>query len=406
MVAYHFPPILESSGFHRTLHFARYLPEFGWRPIVLTVHPRAYPKRSDALLAHVPQGLRVIRAQAWDAGRHFAWRGRYPSVLALPDRWSTWWVAGVWAGLRAIREARPSVIWSTFSVATAHLIGATLHGLTGIPWVADFRDPMERPDLAARYLLRQVWRAIERLAVRRAARICVTTPSILEMMRNRYPFASKERWAVLENGYDETLFNEIPSAGPRPAERSLRLLHSGVLYYPGRNPIPFLHALRSFLDDSGSKVEVVFRAPGNEINLLATLRDLGLAEVVRVLSPVGYAEAAQEMTEADGLLLIQGPEYNRQIPAKAYEYLRAGRPIVALVDPAGETMRLLATWSCVYTAPMQSEEAIKETLRAWCQDVQRDILPNRWEEGIERLSRRRRTQELAQILGAVAGKKP
>ena len=142
MIAYHYPPVGVSSGLQRTLKFSTYLPELGWQPSVLTVHPRAYEARRDDQLADVPKGVTVRRAFALDTARHLSIRGRYPLILALPDKWMSWWIGGVLTGLQMIRETRPDVLWSTYPIATAHMIGLTLHGLTGLPWVADCRDSL------------------------------------------------------------------------------------------------------------------------------------------------------------------------------------------------------------------------------------------------------------------------
>jgi len=146
MIAYHFPPLHGSSGMQRTLRFARYLPDHGWEPIILAPSPRAYEQIDSGQLADIPQQVRIHRAFALDTARHLKVMGRYPRVLALPDRWVSWWLGAVPAGWYLIKKYKPDVIWSTYPIATAHLIGLTLQRLTGIPWMADFRDPMVQPD--------------------------------------------------------------------------------------------------------------------------------------------------------------------------------------------------------------------------------------------------------------------
>ena len=114
MVAYHFPPLAGSSGVQRTLRFVQHLPSFGWEPLVLTTHPRAYEQTGDDLLADIPEGTVVSRAFALDASRHLAIGGRYLGFTARPDRWISWKFAAIQQGLRLIRKFRPQAIWSTY----------------------------------------------------------------------------------------------------------------------------------------------------------------------------------------------------------------------------------------------------------------------------------------------------
>jgi len=120
MIAYHFPPISASSGFQRTLRFSQYLPESGWMPSVLTVHPRAYPGHvADPPEANaLPRDGHVRRAFALDTAKHLSLFGRYPQWLSTPDRWWSWQIGAVPAGLAMIRELKPDVLWSTFPIAT------------------------------------------------------------------------------------------------------------------------------------------------------------------------------------------------------------------------------------------------------------------------------------------------
>src|SRR5690606_23034129 len=107
----------------------------------------------------------------WDAKRHFSVAGRYPGILARPVRWVSWWLGAVPLGLRLVRKLRVRAIWSTFPIATAHLIGATLATRTGLPWIADFRDPMAQPNHPPDPAARASFLRVERRAVE-LARCC------------------------------------------------------------------------------------------------------------------------------------------------------------------------------------------------------------------------------------------
>src|SRR5262249_51728085 len=155
----------------------------GWQPMVLTARPSAFPTVSDDREADSHPGVVVARAFALDSARHLAVGGRYVSWTAVPDQWITWLVSAIPTGLRLIRRHRPAVLWSTYPIATAHVIGLALHRLTGFPWVADFRDPMTEVDIETNRRWPadpKIWRArcwIERSALREASACVFVSPS-------------------------------------------------------------------------------------------------------------------------------------------------------------------------------------------------------------------------------------
>jgi len=176
MIAYHFPPLAGSSGVQRTLRFVQHLPALGWQPLVLTASPHAYQKTSDDLLAEVPPGTVVRRAFALDTARHLAIAGRYIGWMARPDRWISWKLDAVRQGRKLIEEFKPDIIWSTYPIATAHVIAAALHKHSSIPWVADFRDPMAQVDYPPDPITHQNYLDIENDAATHAAQCVFTTP--------------------------------------------------------------------------------------------------------------------------------------------------------------------------------------------------------------------------------------
>ena len=405
MIAYHFPPFVGSSGVQRTLEFVRHLPAFGWEPGVLTVHPRAYERSDPGTLSRVPEGTAVWRTPALDTARHLSVAGRYIGWMAIPDRWVSWWGFGVLAGVRLVRRFRPDVLWSTYPIATAHLIGASLQRLTGLPWIADFRDPMGQPEqhYPRDPRTRAAWSSIERLASRRAARCVFTTPGAARRYRERFPRVPETRWAVVENGFSEEVFDRSPPQVPPGPP--FRLVHSGVLYPHERNPGPFFDALsmlraRNAVDEG--LLQVVLRGSAHEDLYREMIASRGLTGLVRLEPPVGHAEAVDEMRSAHGLLLFQGRTCNDQIPAKAYEYLYSDRPVLALTDPGGDTGRLLLEQPGVWLAPMEDPEAIGLALERLITALRQGA--HTWRRPAAGAhSRRCRAEELAQILSSVTG---
>lgn len=409
MVAFHFPPFAGSSGVQRTLRFVQHLPAYGWEPIVLTAHPRAYDATNSDLLCEVPAGVVVERAFALDTARHLAVGRRYPGALARPDRWCTWRFAAVAAGLRLIRRHRPDMLWSTFPIATSHLIGGALHRRSKLPWIADFRDPMVQDEYPPDPKTRRSWQAIESEVVRSAHTSVFCTLGAARLYRQRYPDTPSERVAVIENGYDEESFADLDQTararGPLVPGR-ISLLHSGVVYSSERDPSALFEALgrlkRSGRLDPRSIV-IRFRASNND-SLLQTLADEhGVADLVEIAAPLAYKSALEEMLRADGLIVLQGSNCNEQIPAKLYEYLRAGRPILGLTDPAGDTAAALRASGIERgIAALDSAVQIETALLGFIADIRNGVASVPHPAAVERCARTRRAKELAALLNRVS----
>ncbi len=408
MIAYHFPPLAGSSGIQRSLRFVRHLPRFGWEPLVLSADLRAYERSSDDLLGDIPPGVVVRRAFALDTARHLAIGGRYVAAMARPDRWVSWKFAAVREGLRMIREFKPQAIWSTYPIATAHLIGAELQRRSGLPWLADFRDPMAQEGYPPDPLTWRSFLVIEEEALRLARFSTFTTPGAARTYRERYP-ASAERVRVLENGYDEESFAGAEMAGEaRQALNpgAITLLHSGIVYPAERDPAQFFAALGR-LKAAGAilpgSLVVRFRAAVHD-DLLQTLAARhGIGDLIELQPPVPYREALAEMLAADGLLVMQSAGCNEQIPAKIYEYLRAKRPILTLSDPEGDTAATLRQAGATDILRLDSADEISEALPGFLEAIRsgRAVLPS--PQAVAEASREGRTAQLARLLDAASG---
>jgi glycosyltransferase involved in cell wall biosynthesis len=407
MVAYHFPPMNQSSGIQRTLRFAQYLPGFNWEPIVLTAHPRAYPSVSSASVSDIPVDLRICRAFALDAAKHLSIRGVYPRWLTLPDRWLSWWLGAVPAGLALIRKLKPDVLWSTHPIPTAHLIGYTLHRLTGIPWVADFRDPMAEPGEPEKVYQHDALVWIEQKTLARCQRAVFTTPGAVRYYAERYPDIPSSRLTVIENGYDECAFADAEQIAKTNGRNTgpIVLLHSGIVYPSARDPRAFFAALGQLRENgaiSAELLKIVLRATGCDDYIRDLVQQYGIEDIVVLAPQMPYRSALAEMLSVDGLLLLQAANCNYQVPAKLYEYLRAGRPVLALTDPAGDTASALRNAGINTIASLDSQNEISELLLHFLELVRERRAPIATDAAVAAASRRVRTAELAGVLDATS----
>lgn len=408
MIAFHFPPIAGSSGVQRTLRFAKYLPQHGWNPIVLTVDEAAHDAITTRPGNEIPDGVAVHRTRCFNASKHLSLFGRYPRFVALPDRWASWRLTAVRKALKLVREHRIDAVWSTFPLATTQQIGLAVAEQSGLPWVAEFRDPMWQHDWPTEPVPNAYWKKLEERIVRKASRMVFTAPGAVEMYVSRYPDVPRERYALIENGFDESAFVRAEESGPpatrRPEGGPVVLLHSGIIYSSERDPTQFFQAIANLKqrgEVSASRLRIILRATANDAAIRADLARLGIDDILEVAPSIGYLDALREMKTADGLLILQASNCNAQIPAKLYEYMRAYRPILALTDPVGDTAGVVRAANAGVVCPLDSVPAIEAALPAFIAAIGAGNAPVAAEPVVATYSRESQAAGLAHVLDGV-----
>jgi glycosyltransferase involved in cell wall biosynthesis len=285
-------------------------------------------------------------------------------MLAIPDKESGWIVPAVLRGLMHMAaRGRPDVIYSSAPPWSGQAVAWVLAALSGRPWVADFRDPWARAP-ARDWRLRFRQRAVERLerqVVGRADAVLFVTRANRDEFAAFYGPAAARRFHLVPNGCDPTEFEGLT---PAPAAGMFVLLHAGTFYGP-RNPLPILRAVasaigRRALDPATFRLRLL-GTNSLAFDLAAESRRLGIEQVVEVLPRASRAETLQQMVSASALLLVQ-TNTTVSIPGKAYEYLAAGRPVLALSEE-GETAELVrASGAGVVVRPDEPVAAIEAAL--------------------------------------------
>ena len=386
VVAYDFPPHA-AIGTMRTLRLVRHLDRIGWRVRVLTGDPATYLPGTpvdEALVERVPPSVEVIRAAAWrkpapapapkrasaPAPERPARRQRWPkavvrakqyldAVSAIPDRESAWWLPAVRAGLHAERQAPSDLIFSSAPPWTGQLVAYALASRLSRPWVADFRDPWARlPWRENRpWPVRRAAQLFEDMAVRRAAAVVFTTQGILDNVAAHHDPALRVKYHVVANGCE---VEEFAGMDARPADGQFVLLHAGSLY-GGRDPRPVMRAVATaahagVIDARTFRLRLIGTQALEGVDLEAVSRELGLGAVVEIVPRMPRRDSLAEMMAASALLLVQ-PGHPLSIPAKAYEYLATGRPILAIADE-GETANLVHRSGAGIVVPGGDEDAM------------------------------------------------
>jgi glycosyltransferase involved in cell wall biosynthesis len=399
VITTNFPPDA-AVGTMRTLRLVRYLAQAEWDIDVVTIAPETLRRGTvldPALLDRVPPAVYVATPGAWrplerlaaalKSGRRAqptasdasspaqrslsasAAARRTPlaavrAALALPDREISWFLPAVAAGWRRARRHRPDVIYSSGPPFTAHLVGAVLASLLRRPWLVDFRDPWARaPWRDDRFAFeKRAWAVMERAVVRRADAAVFATETNRRDFAAQYGPQRAAGFHTVANGCDVTDFAGLmPSS--RMAGDPFVLLHAGSLY-GARNPAALLRAVRGLINRGAlqpHRFRMTFVGRVGVPGLQDTVRRLKLDDVVEFVSHLPRREALQAMRNASALLIVQ-PVTTVSIPAKLYEYMAAGRPVLALAEPRGETAELVRASRAGLAVASDDEDAIARAL--------------------------------------------
>ncbi len=409
MVTYHYPPDGESSGVLRPLKFSKYLPQYGWIPHVLTVKDWLYSVKDEVLLKDVPSQVAVHRTFALDSSRHLAIRGRYLSFTSIPDPYVGWLPFAVVKGLKVIRNTPIQAIYSTSPPATTHLIAAALKRLTGIRWIADFRDPWIEDGLFPRP---GSWRyrvesRMEKMVVSTADLVLTTTPHLRRDFLARYPFLPPPKLAVVFNGYDEDDFEVM---APIAACDRFEILHAGLVTAEFRDPKPLLQAVSKLISEqklNRDRIRVTFLGGGSYVrsrDFTDTIKALNLIDVAVVCDRIAHSQAVSRMASSAVLLLIQASEDTRSlIPAKVFEYLRIGCPIIALVTDGATADLLRGKEGCFLVDPSDRsgiESAVLKLYSCWHNSPTRIDTAGRYNE----YERSKLTGQLSEHLNLISSR--
>ena len=422
-VAYHYPP-MRSPGVERSAKFSRYLPEFGYRPRVVSTGAFGSP-RDGVIRAWEPLGLyrRLFNPAArrrGPAATRTRTRGplaglsaRVRRRLLVPDGQITWVPGAALASLGWVRRHGADLICTTSPPASAHLLGRLLKAQTGLPWVADFRDawlydPLD-PALLERPGRRELERSMEERVIEEADAVIAATATTAGDFRSRYPWAAP-KVRVVTNGFDPS-DEEPPPEEALPAAAAvpgrLRLVHTGSFAYshPGRDVEPLRRALRRLVDTEPAwcdRLELVLvgELSPSEQEALAPLAELGVA---RLEGAVDRGAALAFQRGADALLLVDHPRPwpASNAPGKLFEYLAAGKPILALCGE-GEARRMVDELGAGLWAAPDETDGIEEALRRLWDGWREGFLP-RAGAGLERFHRRELTRQLAACFDEVLG---
>jgi glycosyltransferase involved in cell wall biosynthesis len=411
LVTMYFPPA-GGGGVQRPLKLAQYLPALGVETHVLAPDDPKWVHRDPEL--RVPTHAWIHRA------RYLGPRARKPAEelrstdgleralvqaqvtarrLLMPDASVTWNLTAIPAAIRIARREAIDAVITTSPPPSVHFVGAAVQRATGARWIADLRDPLvanqqRRDDTAAARARQKAVEQVARLVASRADAVTCVSDAIADEVRM---LGARGIVRVVANGCD---FDDFAGLEYRPGAR-FRITHTGS-FFGKRDPRPFLQAFRDADLDAVARFVGDFRSTDRE-----WAESLGLGDRLELVDYLPRGEALRVQRDSEALLLLipdAGGRGRGVLSGKVFEYIAAGRPILAVVPPDGAAAELIReTGAGVVVAP-DDVDGIREALVALHSRFANGGLPSvelaKRDEA--RLSRRARVEELAALVEELA----
>jgi glycosyltransferase involved in cell wall biosynthesis len=396
MIAYLFPPAggIGVAGSQRVLKFAKYLPRYQWKPVIVTVkepYYESYISLDETLLEKVPAETQILRTsvmrwltkilesknrlytQFFQNGQGQVIHEHTPSAdhlpsekgwyqqlkdtvtdfFEIPDEEMGWFLPGVFAGLRAIKAENIEVLYATGRPWTGLLIGAALKVLTGRPLVTDFRDPWLTNPFRLKYspLKNHLEAYLERKVIEKSDVVISNTLELAAEFRRRFPQQQPDKFISLLNGFDPDDFSYENIQ--QHNNQYFTIVHTGFLYGK-RDPKTFLEAIKLLCDKHIVDRHRIKLCLVGSVELPYNLDDYlhfsGLHDVVILQDHIPYKQSLEYLRQADMLLLLQ-PGTTTQIPSKLFDYLGMRKPILAISPRHGATWNLVTEQGLGEVAP-------------------------------------------------------
>ena len=438
VISYLFPPT-GNVGVLRTLRFIKWLPAFGWEPIVLTARNAKVQNLEPSLTEKVGANVPVYRSYSFEAlnsGKSILGNGsngqrslltralyKVPTDLwnycAVPDDKRGWVPFAIRTGTKVFHEHKFDAIYVSGKPFSSYFIGQALSERFGVPWIMDLRDlwTLNRLRGPKNWLHARLNPRLERRFIQSAATVVANTPGNRRDFIRQYPDCPPEKFVAITNGYDKDDFAGLEF---RKHEK-FTIAYSGTFYfrrsqlmgetlYETYSPRLLLQAVSELCAQDPTmrdRLQVLITGPGSD-KIGGMVSEYGLEDVVKRLGWMEYRESLEVISRSHVSLLVlsRGEESGGWIPSKLYQYLGAGSSILAAC-PEGDVANIVRETKSGLVVPPDDLAAIKNAVAqmydAYCR--RRLDYDPQWEL-IERYEGRNLTQRLAECLDRTASECP
>ena len=419
-ITYYWPPA-GGATVNRIFKFSQYLPDFGWEPVILTTRDGDFPFIDESLLQEVKPETRVYRSAGFSLHKVFSKLSpkskknfvpygftdqsrnsfmdnlsRWVKYNFIPDTRFPWYFGTVRKAVRIIREEKIDLIFSSSPPQTNHMIARKASAKTGIPWVADFRDPWTDVFWLLDRSVRMKWihrwdQRIERKTIRKMNAVVTVGPSLVKILQRK----TDKQIHLITNGYDERYFRERQ----QHKNEKFSLFYAGSISRE-QSPEGFFRSMDLVMREfpSFSKDFEMLWLGNFPAYIHEMVGQLDYHDKIRFSPYTHYSESIEMIRNSDLLLLIIPRTADNAciITSKIFEYIGASKPVLTYGPVDGDAAAILKTTGRGTVVDYEDSEAgARFILQAW----------KHWKEGSEMpggsdislYSRRELTRRLAEV---------
>ncbi len=429
IITYYWPPA-GGPGVQRVLKLVKYLPQFGWQPVVLTVKNGDYPALDESLEAEVPTEVKVSKISIWEP--HHLYRKimgikeSEPIPIAvltqqqnksfkskimhwlrgnifIPDARISWYFSLVREAERIIKTEDIQAVLVSSPPHSLQLAGLKLKKKFSLPLIADFRDPWTDiyyyKDLKRLKLTRMIDAYLEKKVLRRADRVLTVSPALKRLLESKTPIA---KCSVIYNGFDETDFKKA-----LPREQISYTIGYVGNFSANQNCPVLWRVLKKILElNSAFRESFCLEFTGKiHSDIVRSIKENGLKSFTQFNDYKPHSEAIEDMQKASVLLFVIPDTENNEgiLSGKLFDYLASGTPLLSVGPPEGDAAHILSDSEAGAIYGFKDKEGLENRVRqlfsAWQENRLNEFMPER--SKIKKYERREMAGQTARLLDAL-----
>lgn len=407
------------GGTQRTAKFVKYLPQFGWQPVVVTVKDIVYHAIDPSLLDDVKSAV-VVRTGSFDPQRLLAiffpkrerprskkstsafWRAfsKLISWCFIPDSKLLWLPFAVLKARQLMRAHEIACILTTSPPHSVHLAGVVLKKITGLPLVVDFRDGWSGGNFQTEPTRFHRWlnRVLERYVLNAADAVIAVSQKLTEQLQKK-SYRPADQFFTITNGFDA---DDFPETTDRELLTKFTITYCGALTDIAPLDGFFAGLWRLLQIRPEARTEVVVKLVGQNLleNLETHLRELQVFNLIEWIGYLPHREALMHLRQSH-LLLYPVADWASEdfIPGKTFEYIAAGVPVLAF-GPNVEGVEILRQSADVKNFAHDDTDGIAQAIFRHYALFKSGELRQPTHRRIQNFERKFLTRRLAEILEA------